>query len=91
MHDTPKTINADPFNCWTPLIVAAASKIIDADPFEFALPLMVMTAAIILIGMYILFSPLASVIGLQPLPGIYSARLVGILFCDAVLTQSIKV
>ena len=45
-----------------------------------ALPLMVMTAVIILIGMCIPFSPLASVIGLQPLPGIYFAWLVGACF-----------
>ena len=56
-----------------------------------ALPLMVMTAAIMLIGMHIPFSPLASLIGLQPLPGIYFAWLVGILFCYVVLTQSVKV
>ena len=52
---------------------------------------MVMAAAIILIGMYIPFSPLASLIGLQPLPGTYFAWLVGILLCYAVLTQSVKV
>ena len=37
------------------------------------------------------FSPLASVIGLQPLPGIYFAWLVGSLFCYAALMQSVKV
>ena len=56
-----------------------------------ALPLLLMTAAVMLVGMYIPFSPLAHVIGLQPLPGSYFAWLVGILFAYALLTQWVKV
>ena len=54
-------------------------------------PLLFMTAAVMLIGMYIPFSPLAHVIGLQPLSGAYFAWLVGILFVYAMLTQWVKV
>ncbi len=56
-----------------------------------ALPLLLMTAAVMLVGMYIPFSPLAHVIGLQPLPGSYFAWLAGILFAYALLTQWVKV
>lgn len=56
-----------------------------------AAPLLLMTVAIMLIGMYIPFSPLAPMIGLQPLPGAYFVWLVGILFAYAALTQWVKV
>ena len=56
-----------------------------------AAPLLFMTLAIMLIGMYIPFSPLAPMIGLQPLPGAYFVWLVGILFAYAALTQWVKV
>jgi len=56
-----------------------------------AAPLLLMTAGIMLIGLYIPFSPLAHVIGLQSLPGFYFVWLIGILFAYAVVTQWVKV
>jgi Mg2+-importing ATPase len=54
-------------------------------------PLLFMTVAIMLIGIYIPFSPMAYAIGLQPLPGVYFVWLVGMLFAYAILTQWVKV
>lgn len=55
------------------------------------LPLLLMTISVMAIGIYIPFSPIAHVVGLQPLPGVYFVWLAGILFGYTVLTQSIKV
>ena len=56
-----------------------------------ALPLLIMTATIMLIGLYLPFSLLAPMIGMQPLPSSYFAWLTGLLLCYAVLTQFVKV
>jgi Mg2+-importing ATPase len=55
------------------------------------LPLLFMTASVMTIGIYFPFSPIAHVVGLQPLPGGYFVWLVGILFGYTVLTQVVKV
>ncbi|MGH8715508.1 MAG: magnesium-translocating P-type ATPase, partial [Burkholderiales bacterium] len=55
------------------------------------LPLLLMTISVMAIGIYIPFSPIAHVVGLQPLPGVYFVWLAGILFGYTVLTQSVKV
>ena len=55
-----------------------------------AAPLLLMTAAVMAIGIYIPFSPIAHVVGLQPLPVIYFAWLVAILLGYTVLTQLVK-
>ena len=55
-----------------------------------AAPLLFMTAGIMLIGLYIPFSPLAHMIGLEPLPAAYFVWLAGILFAYALVTQWIK-
>ncbi|HEY6281432.1 MAG TPA: magnesium-translocating P-type ATPase [Burkholderiales bacterium] len=56
-----------------------------------ALPLLLMTISVMAIGIYFPFSPIAHVVGLRPLPGVYFVWLVGILFSYTVLTQFIKV
>ncbi|MER3632463.1 MAG: magnesium-translocating P-type ATPase, partial [Blastocatellia bacterium] len=53
-------------------------------------PLLILTTTIMLIGMYIPFSPLARYLGLEPLPIVYFAWLFATLFCYCVLTQAIK-
>ncbi|MFI4922094.1 MAG: magnesium-translocating P-type ATPase [Burkholderiales bacterium] len=55
------------------------------------LPLLLMTLSVMAVGIYIPFSPIAHVVGLQPLPGIYFVWLAGILFGYTVLTQYVKV
>ena len=54
-------------------------------------PVIITTLAIMLIGMYIPFSPLATVMQFQPLPGVYFLWLLGILLSYCVLTQFVKV
>ena len=55
------------------------------------LPLLLMTVSVMAIGIYIPFSPIAHVVGLQPLPVVYFVWLAGILFGYTVLTQFVKV
>jgi Mg2+-importing ATPase len=55
-----------------------------------AVPLLFMTATIMAIGIYLPFSPIASAIGLRPLPVSYFGWLVAILLAYAVLTQVVK-
>ena len=56
-----------------------------------ALPLMLMTVCVMAIGIYIPFSPIAHVVGLQPLPASYFVWLVAVLIGYTVLTQYVKV
>ncbi|MGC8864597.1 MAG: magnesium-translocating P-type ATPase [Bacteroidales bacterium] len=53
-------------------------------------PVVLLTAFIMLIGIYIPFSPAASILGMQPLPPIYFLFLILILISYAALTQAIK-
>lgn len=55
-----------------------------------ALPVMLTTGIIIVLGIYIPFSPLGHFIGLQPLPLAYFPWLVAILMSYCVLTQLMK-
>ncbi|MGH8456364.1 MAG: magnesium-translocating P-type ATPase [Stenotrophobium sp.] len=55
------------------------------------LPLMVMTAVVMLVGIYMPFSPIAHAVGLTPLPATYFWWLAGILLSYALLTQTVKV
>ena len=55
-----------------------------------ALPLLLTTAAVIAIGIYIPFSPIAPVVGLRPLPAQYFGWLIVILIGYATLTQVVK-
>jgi P-type Mg2+ transporter len=55
-----------------------------------SLPMLLITATVMCIGMYLPFSPLASSLGLVPLPAIYFLWLAGILTCYCVLTQFVK-
>jgi Mg2+-importing ATPase len=54
-------------------------------------PVIFSTITIMLIGLYIPFSPLASAMHFEPLPAVYFAYLVAILLTYCVLTQLIKV
>jgi Mg2+-importing ATPase len=53
-------------------------------------PLTVTTAVIMMIGMWLPFSPLADTLELTPLPGLYWPLLVLTLFCYVLLTQVVK-
>lgn len=53
-------------------------------------PVLLLTAFIMLLGMYIPFSPLASFLGMVPLPAIFFPFLIAILVAYATLTQTIK-
>jgi Mg2+-importing ATPase len=55
-----------------------------------SMPVILLTASIMAIGIYVPFSPLASHIGLVPLPASYFQWLAGILLSYCVLTQFIK-
>lgn len=55
-----------------------------------ATPVILLTATIMAIGIYVPFSPLASHIGMVPLPPMYFAWLAGILLSYCVLTQLMK-
>ncbi|WEK51535.1 MAG: magnesium-translocating P-type ATPase [Candidatus Kaistia colombiensis] len=55
-----------------------------------ALPVMLMTGLICALGIYIPFSPLGAMIGLQPLPWEYFPWLVATLFAYCVVAQSMK-
>ncbi|SUB83261.1 Magnesium-transporting ATPase, P-type 1 [Pragia fontium] len=55
-----------------------------------ALPVMLMTGLVMAIGIYIPFSPLGHVVGLQPLPWSYFPWLVGTLFSYCVVAQMMK-
>jgi len=55
-----------------------------------SVPVVLLTAFIMAIGVYVPFSPLGAVVGLQPLPLSYFPWLVGILVGYAVLTQVLK-
>jgi Mg2+-importing ATPase len=54
-------------------------------------PVITLTVAIMVIGIYIPFSPLAGALKMQPLPWIYFPFLIAILITYCVLTQLIKV
>jgi Mg2+-importing ATPase len=53
-------------------------------------PLMVTGAIIMMIGMWLPFSPVASALGFVPLPPLYWPLVVATLFCYVVLTQVVK-
>ena len=55
-----------------------------------ALPVIVMTILIMVVGIYIPFSPFGSMIGLEPLPWSYFPWLAGILISYCILTQLVK-
>ncbi|WP_242221062.1 magnesium-translocating P-type ATPase [Bacillus cereus group sp. BfR-BA-01380] len=55
-----------------------------------SIPVLLLTALIMALGIYVPFSPLGAVVGLQPLPLSYFPWLVGILTGYAVLTQFLK-
>jgi len=53
-------------------------------------PVVALTTLIMAIGIFIPFSPVAHLLGLQPLPLLYFPFLIAILVCYAVLTQLVK-
>jgi len=55
-----------------------------------AAPVVALTSFIMLIGIALPFSPIASALKLQPLPLSFFPWLIGILFCYCLLTQVIK-
>ncbi len=55
-----------------------------------ALPVMLMTGLVMALGIYVPFSPLGAVVGLQPLPWEYFPWLVGTLLCYCVTAQTMK-
>ncbi|GAA5628209.1 magnesium-transporting ATPase, P-type 1 [Brucella sp. NBRC 12953] len=55
-----------------------------------ALPVMLMTGLIMAMGIYIPFSPLGAMVGLQPLPWEYFPWLAGTLFAYCVVAQTMK-
>lgn len=55
-----------------------------------AFPVLVMTGLVIVIGVYIPFSPLGFAIGLRPLPWSYFPWLMAILLCYCLVAQGIK-
>ena len=55
-----------------------------------AFPVIVMTMLIMAVGIYIPFSPIGSLIGLQPLPWSYFPWLVGTLLCYCFVAQLMK-
>jgi len=55
-----------------------------------AFPVIAMTILIMAIGIYIPFSPLGHVIGLEPLPWTYFPWLVGTLVCYCLVAQLMK-
>ena len=55
-----------------------------------AFPVIVMTILIMVVGIYIPFSPFGSMIGLEPLPWSYFPWLAGILISYCILTQLVK-
>ena len=55
-----------------------------------AFPVIVMTILIMVMGIYIPFSPFGSMIGLEPLPWSYFPWLAGILISYCILTQLVK-
>jgi len=55
-----------------------------------ALPVILMTGLVMVLGIYIPFSPLGTLVGLQPLPWAYFPWLVGTLFSYCVFAQVMK-
>ena len=55
-----------------------------------ALPVMLMTGLVMALGIYVPFSPLGAMVGLQPLPWEYFPWLVGTLLCYCVTAQTMK-
>lgn len=55
-----------------------------------ALPVMLMTGIVMALGIYIPFSPLGAMVGLQPLPWSYFPWLIGILLCYCLVAQGMK-
>jgi len=55
-----------------------------------AWPVLLLTGAVMALGIYVPFSPLGSLVGLQPLPWQYFPWLVGTLLTYCVLAQSMK-
>jgi Mg2+-importing ATPase len=53
-------------------------------------PLIVTTALIMMAGMWLPYSPVASALGFTPLPNLYWPLLLATLFCYTLLTQSVK-
>ncbi len=55
-----------------------------------ALPVMLMTGLVCVLGIYIPFSPLGAMVGLQPLPWQYFPWLAGTLFSYCIVAQTMK-
>lgn len=55
-----------------------------------ALPVLLMTGLVMALGIYIPFSPLGAMVGLQPLPWQYFPWLVGTLVCYCIVAQTMK-
>lgn len=55
-----------------------------------ALPVMLMTGLVMAIGIYIPFSPLGHIVGLEPLPWSYFPWLAGTLLCYCIVAQMMK-
>ena len=56
-----------------------------------ALPVLLLTGAVMALGIYIPFSPLGGLVGLQPLPWSYFPWLVATLLCYCCVAQGMKV
>ncbi len=55
-----------------------------------SLPLLMATIVMVLIGIYIPYSPIGASLGFTPLPGSYFYWLIAILLCYCILTQFVK-
>jgi len=55
-----------------------------------SLPMLLTTATVMVVGIYLPFSPIAASLGFVPLPAVYFLWLAGILTCYCVLTQFVK-
>ena len=54
-------------------------------------PLIVTTAVIMMVGMWLPFSPVAAALGFKPLPSLYWPLVALTLVCYVFLTQGVKV
>jgi hypothetical protein len=54
-------------------------------------PLIITTAAIMMVGVWLPFSPIAGALGFRALPGLYWPLLILTLMCYVVVTQTVKV
>ncbi len=55
-----------------------------------ALPVLLLTGVVMALGIYVPFSPLGTLVGLQPLPWSYFPWLAGTLLCYCLLAQTMK-